>query len=133
MSKTRRSLSDGDFDIADIDESVFLEGLVVDGSRGAYRVETPEGMLRCEFRGRLRKQLSYARTSTTASGNSVQRVKVHNDDPVAVGDRVRVLVTGRGRGMIEEVIARARGGWSMTSASMKDNRDDWEVVSNKAK
>jgi ribosome biogenesis GTPase len=112
LSKTRRSVTDSDFDIDDVDVPPLLEGLVVDGSRGIYRVETPEGALRCEIRGRLRKQLSYAQTSTTASRNSVQRVKVHTHDPVAVGDRVRVLVTGRSTGMIEEIVARAGGAFA---------------------
>ena len=112
MSKTRRSVLDSDADMDEVDVSPLSEGLVVDGSRGIYRVETPEGALRCEIRGRLRKQLSYARTSNTTSRNSVQRVKVHNHDPVAVGDRVRVLVTGRGTGMIEEVVARAGGAFA---------------------
>ncbi|MHB8645048.1 MAG: ribosome small subunit-dependent GTPase A [Thermomicrobiales bacterium] len=112
MSKTRRSVSEIDADVTEVDVSPLLEGLVVDGSRGIYRVETPEGALRCEIRGRLRKQLSYAQTSGTAFRNSVQRVKVHTHDPVAVGDRVRVRVTGRGSGMIEEIIARAGGAFT---------------------
>lgn len=112
LSKTRRVVADDDADVAEIDVSPLLEGLVVDGNRGIYRVETPEGALRCEIRGRLRKQLSYAQTSGTPFRNSVQRVKVHTHDPVAVGDRVRVLVTGRGAGMIEEIIARAGGAFA---------------------
>jgi ribosome biogenesis GTPase / thiamine phosphate phosphatase len=109
LSKTRRSEPDSVADSEDPDAPALLEGLVVDGSRGIYRVETPEGALRCEIRGRLRKQLYYARSTATTFRKSVQRVKVSNHDPVAVGDRVRVLATGGGAGMIEEVIARAGG------------------------
>lgn len=112
MSKTRRSEPDFADEIDDPDTTTFLEGLVVDGSRGIYRVETPEGPLRCEIRGRLRTQLYYAKSTGTTFRNSVQRVKVNNHDPVAVGDRVRVLATGGGAGMIEEVIARAGGGFA---------------------
>ncbi|MGI8690452.1 MAG: ribosome small subunit-dependent GTPase A [Thermomicrobiales bacterium] len=112
MSKTRRSVPDSDVDTTDRDVSSLLEGLVVDGSRGIYRVETAEGTLRCEIRGRLRKQLHYANTSGTTFRNSVQRVKVHTHDPVTVGDRVRVLVTGRETGMVEEVVARAGGAFT---------------------
>ncbi|HEY8291236.1 MAG TPA: ribosome small subunit-dependent GTPase A [Thermomicrobiales bacterium] len=112
MSKTRRSVPAIDTDMTEVDEDPFLEGLVVDGSRGIYRVETPEGALRCEIRGRLRKQLSYAQTSGTKFRNSVQRVKVHTHDPVAVGDRVRVLVTGHGTGMIEEIVTRGAGAFT---------------------
>lgn len=107
MSKTRRSVPEIDTDMDEVDGSLLLEGLVMDGSRGIYRVETPERTLRCEIRGRLRKQLSYAHTSGTAFRNNVPRLKMHSDDPVAVGDRVRVLVTGRGTGVIEEIVARA--------------------------
>ena len=89
-----------------------LEGLVIDGSRGIYQVETPEGPLRCEIRGRLRKQLYYAKSTGTTFRKSVQRVKVSHHDPVAVGDRVRVLAMGDGAGVIEEVIERAGGTFS---------------------
>lgn len=112
LSKTRHTAPDFDSGIPDDTEPALLEGLVTDGSRGIYRVETASGFLRCEIRGRLRKQLYYAKTSGTTFRNSVQRVKVQHHDPVAVGDRVRVLVTGRGEGMIEEIIERAGGGFS---------------------
>ena len=87
MSKTRRAIDDA-FDDDSTDDVALLEGLVVDGSRGIYRVETAEGALRCEIRGRLRKRLFYPASSTTTFHKSVQRVKVHTHDPVAVGDRV---------------------------------------------
>jgi ribosome biogenesis GTPase / thiamine phosphate phosphatase len=87
-----------------------LDGLIVDGSRGQYRVETADGALLCTIRGRLRKQLEYP---TSASGSkSVRKVKVKPHDPVAVGDRVRVLATGGGTGVIEAVVARAGGAFS---------------------
>ena len=82
-----------------------LEGLVVDGSRGQYRVETTAGTVTCVIRGRLRKQLIYPTSQSTRKGVRKVEVKVH--DPVAVGDRVRVLLTGGGTGVIEEVVARA--------------------------
>ncbi len=86
------------------------EGLIVDGSRGQYRVETPLGTLTCTIRGRLRKQLVYP---TSHSGRkSVQKVRVKEHDPVAVGDRVRVLPTGATTGVIEEVVARAGGAFT---------------------
>ena len=68
--------------------------------------------MRCEIRGRLRKQLYYARSTGTTFRKSVQRVKVSHHDPVAVGDRVRVLAMGDGAGVIEEVIERAGGTFS---------------------
>lgn len=89
------------------DGTSLAEGLIVDGSRGQYHVETPAGLLLCTIRGRLRKQLVYP---TSASGRkSVQKVQVKEHDPVAVGDRVRVRVTGTRTGVVEEVIVRAGG------------------------
>ena len=82
-----------------------VEGLIVDGSRGIYRVETSIGLLSCTIRGRLRKELTYA--DSTSARRGVRDVKVKPHDPVAVGDRVRALPTGAGAGVIEEVVARA--------------------------
>lgn len=102
-----------------------LDGLIVDGSRGLYRVETSAGTFVCAIRGRLRKQLSY---STSASAHKrVQRVQVREKDPVAVGDRVRVLPTGGTAGMIEEVIARAGG--AFTRADSDPGQGKLTVVS----
>jgi ribosome biogenesis GTPase len=91
-------------------ETTLLDGLIVDGSRGQYRVETAAGTLLCTIRGRLRKQLEYP---TSAGGRKgVQKVSVKGHDPVAVGDRVRVLPTGGATGVIEAVIARAGGAFA---------------------
>jgi ribosome biogenesis GTPase / thiamine phosphate phosphatase len=89
-----------------------IEGLIVDGSRGIYRVETAEGPFSCTIRGRLRKQLVYAESSNTSARKTVQRVKTQRHDPVAVGDKVRVLPTGGGGGVIEEVVERAGGSFT---------------------
>ncbi len=86
------------------------EGLIVDGSRGLYAVETPDGLLRCTIRGRLRKELEYG--SRGGAGRQVKRVTVREHDPVAIGDRVRVLPTGGESGVIEQVVARAGGAFT---------------------
>lgn len=93
-------------------ESALLEGLIVDGSRGIYRVETSAGPLLCTIRGRLRKQLVYAKSEHTRARKSVREVKVKGHDPVAVGDRVRVLPGGGDSGTIEEIIERAGGSFT---------------------
>lgn len=85
------------------------EGVIVEGSRGFYRVETPEGALVCTIRGRLRKQLQYALSDATAARRSAVGVRVRTHDPVSVGDRVRVLPTVPGEGVIEAVVTRAGG------------------------
>ncbi|HEU5348798.1 MAG TPA: hypothetical protein VFU63_09325, partial [Ktedonobacterales bacterium] len=69
-----------------------IEGLIVDGSRGIYSVETPGGIVSCTIRGKLRKDLEYS--SRGGVGRQVKRVNVRQHDPVAVGDRVRILPTG---------------------------------------
>ncbi len=86
------------------------EGLIVDGSRGLYSVETPDGILRCSIRGRLRKELEFG--SRGGAGREVKRVTVREHDPVAIGDRVRVLPTGGDSGVIEQIIARAGGAFT---------------------
>jgi ribosome biogenesis GTPase len=84
------------------------EGLIVDGNRGLYRVETPAGTFLCTIRGRLRKELEYSQSGSAPKRVQKATVKVH--DPVAVGDRVRLLPMGGGNGVIEEVVARAGSG-----------------------
>ena len=87
-----------------------VEGLIVDGSRGQYRVETPQGSFLCTIRGRLRKELEYP--ESTGARRSVRKVKVREKDPVAIGDRVALLPTGGGAGVIERVLARAGGSFT---------------------
>jgi ribosome biogenesis GTPase len=87
-----------------------VEGLVVDGSRGQYRVETPQGSFLCTIRGRLRKELEYP--ESPGARRSVRKVKVREKDPVAIGDRVALLPTGGGVGVIERVLARAGGSFT---------------------
>jgi ribosome biogenesis GTPase len=87
-----------------------IEGLIMDGSRGQYAVETASGTFRCTIRGRLRKQLTYP--ESTGAHKRVQKVKVQEKDPVSIGDRVRLLPLGGGTGVIEEVVARAGGAFT---------------------
>lgn len=97
-------------DTSDLPETALLEGIILDGGRGIYRVETAAGMLNCTIRGRLRKQLEYPISASAHKRVKKATVKVH--DPVAVGDKVRVLPTGGNGGVIEEVIARANGAFT---------------------
>jgi ribosome biogenesis GTPase len=87
-----------------------VEGLIVDGSRGQYRVETPQGFFLCTIRGKLRKELVYP--ESTGARRSVRNVKVREKDPVAIGDRVALLPTGGGAGVIERVLARSGGAFT---------------------
>lgn len=98
--------------VATATEKGLLEGLIMEGSRGVYRVETEAGPLLCSIRGRLRKQLTYAKSGQTSIRHSVKSVKVRAHDPVSIGDRVRVLPSGGGEGTIEEIVARAGGSFT---------------------
>lgn len=91
---------------------LLLEGLIMDGNRGLYRVETGDGSFLCTIRGRLRKELVYATSEHTTARRSVREVKRKLHDPVAVGDRVRLLPTSKGEGVIEEVVERASGAFT---------------------
>jgi ribosome biogenesis GTPase len=82
-----------------------IEGLITDGSRGRYRVEAPSGALWCVVRGRLRKELVYA--ESTSARRTACAVRVNQRDPVAIGDRVQARATGSGEGVIERVVTRA--------------------------
>jgi len=66
-----------------------LEGLVIRAQSGLYTVHTDQGDVLCRLRGRLK------------------RVRL-DTDPVAVGDRVRILRLPDGTGVIEEVRERER-------------------------
>lgn len=87
-----------------------LEGQIVGGSRNLYHVETEQGIVACSIRGRLHKQLTYPLSASGRRG--VQKVRVNTKDPVAVGDRVRILATGAGHGVIEAILERAGGAFT---------------------
>ena len=97
-------------DTVDTSIASLLEGIILDGGRGIYRVETAAGLLNCTIRGRLLKQLEYPISASAHKRVKKATVKVH--DPVAVGDKVCVLPTGGNGGVIEEVIARAIGAFT---------------------
>ncbi len=84
--------------------SPLLEGLITNGSRGRYQVETASGAFWCVLRGRLRKELIYPESASAR--RAAHRVTVREGDPVAIGDRVWLLPTGAGEGVIERIAPR---------------------------
>jgi ribosome biogenesis GTPase len=90
--------------------SSLVEGMVIDGNRGQYRVETADGVLLCTLRGKLRKELIHPISHNVLQ--KARRVNTKARAPVAVGDRVRVLRTGDGKGIIEEILARSGGAFT---------------------
>jgi ribosome biogenesis GTPase / thiamine phosphate phosphatase len=113
LSKTYRNEQQTGGDSLEGELAELVEGLIVDGSRGMYRVETEVGSFTCTIRGRLRKVLDYTEGGQAGrGGKSARKVTVKPHDPVAVGDRVRLLPTGHGAGVIEEVVARSGGAFT---------------------
>ena len=108
-----------------------LEGLVLEGSRGQYRVQTPQGTLLCVLRGKLRKNLIYAASSGlqgTTLRHKVRRANVAAKDPVAGGDRVRIIPMGGGRGQIDEILPRERGAFTREDAGVSSRSGTGSVT-----
>ena len=85
------------------------EGIVTQAGRGLYTVQTTTGrILPCRLRGNLKKRFTYSETSSHV--RRVEKVKkLAETDPIAVGDRVMVLVAESGtEGVIEEVLPRRK-------------------------
>jgi ribosome biogenesis GTPase / thiamine phosphate phosphatase len=76
------------------------EGTVMDGNRGVYHVATDAGVVVCNLRQKAR------------------RASIMNHDPLAVGDRVRLLRAGDGTGVIEEILPRNSGAVTRDDADL---------------
>ena len=96
--------------------TALLDGTIVDANRDLYWIDTPEGVLLCTLRGRLRKQLFYPISANLR--HKARRVGVKAHDPVSVGDRVRVLPAGGGKGVIEEILPRESGAFTREDAGI---------------
>jgi len=66
-----------------------LDGLVIKAQSGFFTVHTDGGDFICRVRGRLKQER-------------------RDTDLIAIGDRVRISLTGDGNGMIEEIAERER-------------------------
>jgi ribosome biogenesis GTPase / thiamine phosphate phosphatase len=83
------------------------QGVVVKKNIGTYHVRVDGGVLPCAISPRLRKQLIYPIADPTSLSHIVRDVKTLDKvDPVAVGDVVRFVDAGDGRGLIVEVLPR---------------------------
>ncbi|MFL5735570.1 MAG: ribosome small subunit-dependent GTPase A [Chloroflexia bacterium] len=101
------------------------DGTVMDGSRGQYRVATDSGVLLCSLRGRLRKELFYPDSLNLRQ--KARRASVKGHDPLAVGDRVRLLPAAGGKGVIEAILERSAG--SVTRDDVEAGRAHGRVTS----
>ena len=83
------------------------QGVVFRKSLGHYNVHTNGQKIVCELSSRLHKQLIYPTADPTSLKHKVQTVyEIDHVDPIAIGDHVRFLDAGEGRGMITEVLPR---------------------------
>lgn len=83
------------------------DGIVTRAGRGLYTVQTDGGrVVPCKLRGNLKKNLTYAE-SPNVRQSALSAKKRRETDPLAVGDRVHILIDENGReGVIESVYPR---------------------------
>ena len=82
-----------------------VEGTVTKEYSGHYYVQTDSGPIECAVGSRLRKQLIYPESASRR--RAVDRVaKIRAITPVAVGDRVRAVLSDDETGRIQEVLPR---------------------------
>ena len=82
-------------------------GVVFRKTRGHYSVHTHGRELDCELSSLIHKQLIYPTADPTSLRHKVQAVReIEYVDPVAIGDLVRYLDAGLGRGIITEILPR---------------------------
>jgi ribosome biogenesis GTPase / thiamine phosphate phosphatase len=83
-------------------------GIVFRKSLGHYTVHTYGRELDCSLSSMIHKQLIYSTADPSSMRQRVQAVReIEHVDPVAIGDRVRYVDAGEGRGMIVEILPRA--------------------------
>ena len=85
-------------------------GVVFRKTLGHYTVHTLHNgrELDCTLSSLLHKQLIFPTADPTSLRHAVQEVReIQHVDPVAIGDRVRYVGAGDGRGMIMEILPRS--------------------------
>lgn len=82
-------------------------GVVFRKTLGHYAVQNNGREIDCVLSSLIRKQLIFPTADPTSLRHRVQEVhEIEHVDPVAIGDRVRYVDTGDGRGMIIEILPR---------------------------
>jgi ribosome biogenesis GTPase len=83
-------------------------GIVFRKTIGHYTVHANGRELDCTLSSLIHKNLIYSTADPTSMRTRVQDVKeVEHVDPIAIGDRVRFVDAGTGRGMITDVLPRS--------------------------
>ena len=82
-------------------------GVVFRKTLGHYTVRTHGREIDCSLSSLIHKQLIYPTADPTSLRQRVQEVReIEHVDPVAIGDRVRYVDAGDGRGVIVEILPR---------------------------
>jgi ribosome biogenesis GTPase len=99
-----------------------VPGVVIRAGRGLYIVQTDSGrVIPCRLRGNLKKNLTYPESVNRA--HRVEKVKKRREtDPMAVGDRVEIVVDETGRTGVIEVILPRRAALSRRSGNERERQ-----------
>ena len=82
-------------------------GVVFRKSLGHYTVHTRGREIDCSLSSLIHKQLIYPTADPTSLRQRVREVReIEHVDPIAIGDRVRYVEAGDGRGQIVEILPR---------------------------
>jgi ribosome biogenesis GTPase len=82
-------------------------GVVYRKALGHYTVHTNGREIDCVLSSLIHKQLIFPTADPASLRHAVQEVReINHVDPVAIGDRVRYVDAGGGRGMIVEILPR---------------------------
>ena len=82
-------------------------GVVFRKTTGHYTVHSRGRKLDCSLSSLIHKQLIFPTADPTSLRHAVQEVReLDHVDPVAIGDRVRYVEAGDGRGVIVDVLPR---------------------------
>lgn len=107
------------------------EGIVLRAVSGVYTVQINGRTFQCTLRGNLKKEFQYT-TSASRARRVIRAKRPYTHDVVSVGDRVRIVETGRDTGVIEEVLPRrsrlARSGFRGREQTIVCNLDQLVIV-----
>ena len=82
-------------------------GVVFRKTLGHYTVHTHGREIDCRLSSLIHKQLIFPTADPTSLRHTVQEVReIDHVDPLAIGDRVRYVDAGGGRGLITEILPR---------------------------
>ena len=97
-------------------------GVVVRAGRGLYTVHTDGGrIIPCRLRGNLKKTLTFSESGSRA--RHVEKAKKRAEtNPVAVGDRVEILIEDSGAAGVIETILPRRGVLSRQSGNERERQ-----------